>query len=250
MMGQTFSRPLIGGALIMALGLGTGCASHWIDLAEQKGAPTPLQTTVPSDLRVPLLIETIRTHNGSSLATPIAVEHQILGAFEATNSFPSTSNPAMHSRQPTSPMSRFDSRSTISVEPHAGEAAWSGFIIGASMFLLAPIVTLDYDYGTQMALEVERWDGQTKQYQASSSGTAHYHLFAASQHLIEQLKGQVTETCLTQLLDQVIRDTPFYIAGEIAPAETPIRSVSVGPQRRPPSGIDQPAGYPITGSAI
>ena len=49
MIGQTFSRPLIGGALIMALGLGTGCASHWIDLVEQKGAPTPLQTTVPSD---------------------------------------------------------------------------------------------------------------------------------------------------------------------------------------------------------
>src|SRR6476660_1782237 len=192
MIGQTFSRPLIGGALIMALGLGTACSSHWIDLVEQKGAPTSLQTTVPSDLRVPLLIETNQT---------------------------------------TQPHVTIRLTMNNSVEPHAGEAAWSGFIIGASMFLLAPIVTLDYDYGTQMALEVERWDGQTKQYQASSSGTAHYHLFAASQHLIDELKGQVTETCLTQLLDQVIRDTPFYIAGEIAPSEPTIRSVYVGTKR-------------------
>jgi len=232
MIGQTFSRPLIGGAIIMALGLGTGCASHWIDLAEQKGAPTPLQTTVPSDLRVPLLIETIHTtQNGVALATPIAIEHQILGAFEATKLF------SQHFQsgyaQPATNQPHVTIRLTMnnSVEPHAGNAAWSGFIIGASMFILAPIVTLDYDYGTQMALEVERWDGQTKQYQASSSGTAHYHLFAASQHLIDELKGQVTDTCLTQLLDQVIRDTPFYIAGEIAPSETTIRSVSVGTKR-------------------
>ena len=230
-MGQIISRPFIGGVLAVALGLGTGC-SHWIELAEQENAQPPLQTIVASDLRVPLLLETIQTtQNGVALATPIAIEHQVLGAFEATKLF------SQHFQsgygQPGTNQPQITMRLTMnnSVDPHAGGAAWSGFVIGASMFLLAPIVTLDYDYGTQMALEVERWDGQTKQYQASSSGTARYHLFAASQHLIDELKGQVTETCLTQLLDQVIRDTPFYIAGEIAPSETTIRSVSVGTKR-------------------
>ena len=229
--GQTSSRPLIGGVLVVALGLGTGC-SHWIDLAEPKGALTSLQTTVASDLRVPLLFETIHTtQNGVALATSIALEHQILGAFEATKLF----SQHFHSgyTQPATNQPHVTIRLTMnnSVEPHAGNAAWSGFVIGASMFLLAPIVTLDYDYGTQMVLEVERWDGQTKQYQASSAGTAHYHLFAASQHLIDELKGQVTEACLTQLLDQVTRDTTFYVADEPATSESGIRTVSVGTRR-------------------
>ena len=224
-------RIFLDGLTGLTLVLASGC-SHWIELAEPKGAPTSLQTTVASDLRVPLLLETIHTtQNGIALATPIAVEHQVLGAFESTKLF------SQHFQsgyaQPATNQPHVTIRLTMnnSIEPHAGDAAWSGFVIGASMFLLAPIVTLDYEYGTQMTLEVERWDGQTKQYQASSSGTAHYHLFAASQHLIDELKGQVTETCLTQLLDQVVRDTPFYIAGEIVPSETTIRSVSIGTKR-------------------
>lgn len=219
-----FMHSLTGLTLVLA----SGC-SHWIELAEPTGAPTPLQTTISSDLRVPLLLETIHTtQNGAALATPIAFERQILGAFEATKLF------SQHFQsgygQPATDQPHVTIRLSMnnSVEPHAGDAAWSGFVIGASMFLLAPIVMLDYEYGTQMALEVERWDGQTKQYQASSSGTAHYHLFAASPHLIDELKGRVTETCLTQLLDQVIRDTPFYVAGELVPSDTTIRTVSVG----------------------
>ena len=228
MMGKTISRPLLGSVLAITLGLGTGC-SHWIEMTEPKGAPTPLQTTVASDLRVPLLLETIHTtQNGVALATPTALERQILGAFEATKLFSQHFQSGYTQPATNQPHVTIRLSMNNSVEPHAGDAAWSGFLIGASMFLLAPIVTLDYDYGTQMALEVERWDGQTKQYQAASSGTAHYHLFAASQHLVDELKGQVTETCLTQLLDQVIRDTPFYIAGELAPSETAIRTVSVG----------------------
>ena len=212
----------------LVLVFASGC-SHWIELVEPKGALTPLQTTVASDSRVPLLLETIHTtQNGAPLATPIALEHQILGAFEATKLFSQHFQSGYGQPATNQPHVTIRLLMNNSVEPHAGDAAWSGFLIGASMFLLSPIVTLDYDYSTQMVLEVERWDGQTKQYQAASSGTAHYHLFAASQHLIDELKGQVTETCLTQLLDQVIRDTPFYIASEPSPSETTIRTVSVG----------------------
>lgn len=60
-----------------------------------------------------------------------------------------------------------------------------------------------------MALEVERWDGQIKQYHASSSGTGHYRLFDTSPYVIKELTVQVTDNCLTSLLDQVVRDPTF-----------------------------------------
>jgi hypothetical protein len=228
---RLFIHSLAGLTLVLA----SGC-SHWIEIAEQNGAPAPLETTVTNDSRVPLLLETIRaTQNGAALATPIAFERQVLGAFEATKLFSQHFQSGYAQPATNQPHVKIRLSMNNSVEPHAGGAAWNGFLIGASMFLLAPVVTLDYDYGTQMTLEIERWDGQTKQYQASSSGTAHYHLFAASRHLIDELKGQVAETCLAQLLDQVIHDAPFYIAGEPVPSEPGIRTVSVGTKLSPPS---------------
>ena len=82
-----------------------------------------------------------------------------------------------------------------------------------------------------MAFEVERWDGQIKQYHASSSGTARYHLFGASPHVIEELKGQVTDNCLASLLDQFVRDTTFYLASDALPFEADIRTVSIRARR-------------------
>ena len=65
MMGQNFSRPLIGSVIAITLGLGTGC-SHWIELAGLTDPAPPASATVATDARVPLLLETIRvTHNGS-----------------------------------------------------------------------------------------------------------------------------------------------------------------------------------------
>lgn len=221
---------LQGLAGLMAV-LTSGC-SHWIELTEPATASPPSQTTIASDLRVPLLLEAVRaTQNGIPMATPLAIERQVLGALEATQLF------SQHFQsgyaQPPSHEPRVTIRLTMNnhVDPHAGEAAFRGFVIGASMFLLAPVISLDYDYGTQMALEVERWDGQTKQYNAFSAGTAHYHLFGASPHVIEELKGQVTDNCLASLLDQIVRDTAFYLASNSAPFEADIRTVSVSARR-------------------
>lgn len=82
-----------------------------------------------------------------------------------------------------------------------------------------------------MALEVERWDGQIKQYQVSFRGTAHYRLFDASPHMIEELNGQVTDNCLASLLDQVVRDTTFYLTSDALPFEADNRTVSVRARR-------------------
>jgi hypothetical protein len=246
MMGQTFSRPLIGSVLAMALGLGTGC-SHWIELAAPTDAAPPTNATVATDARMPLLLETIQvTHNGSSIAPPAILERQVLGAIEATRLF--SQHYQSGYTQPAADQARVTVRLSIDnlVEPHAGQAAWRGFVIGASMFALAPFISLNYDYDTQMALELERWDGQIKRYTATSNGSAHYNLFGASPDVIEQLKGQVTEACLSSLLNQVIQDSTFYLASNEQPQGNPIRTVSVGVRHSSPRAI--PVSQPIADS--
>jgi hypothetical protein len=225
---RVFLRPLIGSVLAMTVGLGTGC-SHWIELAAPTDATPPATITVAADARVSLLLETMRvTHNGSPIAPPAILERQVLGAIEATRLF--SQHYQSGYTQPAADQARVTVRLSIDnlVEPHAGQAAWRGFLIGASMFTLAPFIPLNYDYGAQMSLEMERWDGQIKQYTATSNGSAHYNLFGANPEVIEQLKGQVTEACLSSLLNQVIQDSSFYLAGGAQSHGNPIHTVSVG----------------------
>jgi len=243
-MGQLPIRFLICISLALALGLGAGC-SHWIEFATPIETTPTTNTTVATDDRVPLLLETIRvTHNGSSIAPPALLERQVLGAIEATRLF-SQHFQSGHS-QPSADQARVTVHLSIDnvVEPHAGQAALRGFIIGASMFTLAPFISLNYDYATEMSLEMERWDGQIKQYHATSTGSAHYHLFGANPEIIEQLKGQVTEVCLSSLLNQVIQDSTFYLANKEQPPGGPIRTVSVGVRRSPSRAV--PVSQPIT----
>ena len=247
MMGKTISRPLLGSVLAITLGLGTGC-SHWIELAAPTDITPATSATVATDARVPLLLETIRvTNNGSSIAPPAILERQVLGAIEATRLF--SQHYQSGYTQPAADQARVTVRLSIDnfVEPHAGQAAWRGFVVGASMFTLAPFISLNYDYGAEMSLEMERWDGQIKRYTASSNGSAHYNLFGANPEVIEQLKGQVTEVCLSSLLNQVIQDSTFYLASREQPQGTPIRTVSVGVRHSSPRAI--PVSQPIADSS-
>ncbi len=248
MMGQNFSRPLIGSVIAITLGLGTGC-SHWIELAGLADTAPPASATVATDARVPLLLETIRvTHNGSSIAPPVILERQVLGAIEATRLF--SQHYQSGYTQPASNQPHVTVRLSIDnlVEPHAGQAAWRSFLVSASMFTLSPFISLDYDFGAQMSLDMERWDGQIKHYTASSNGSAHYNLFAANPEIIEQLKGQVTEACLSSLLNQVIQDSAFYLASNEQPQGNTIRTVSVGIRHSLPRAISvsQPIANPST----
>jgi hypothetical protein len=246
MMGQIVSRPSISIVLVMALGMGTGC-SHWIDLAAPTDTTPSANTTVVTDARVPLLLETIRViHNGSSIPPPAILERQVLGAIEATHLF--SEHYQSGYQQPAANQAHVTVRLSIDnlIEPHAGQAAWRGFLVSASMFTLAPFISLNYDYGAQMSLQMERWDGQTKQYTATSNGSAHYNLFGANAEIIEQLKGQVTEACLSSLLNQVIQDSAFYLASDAQSHDHPIRTVSVGVRHSSPRAI--PMSQPIADS--
>lgn len=234
MTGRFASRPMITHVLAMALVLGTGC-SHSIELAVPTNVTPPISATAVTDARVPLLLETLHvTENGAAIAPPAPLERQVLGAIESTRLF--SQHYQSGQSQPAADQTRVTVRLSINnlAEPHAGQTAWQNFVVVASLFTLAPFISLDYDYGTAMSLEIERWDGQIKHYNASSNGSAHYALFGATTDVIEELKGQVTEACLSSLLNQVVHDWTFYLASHEQPPDRPIHTVTVG-VRRPAS---------------
>lgn len=243
MIGRGFSRSMITNVLAMALVLGTGC-SHSIELAVPTNVTPPVSATVATDARVPLLLETLHvTENGSAIAPPATLERQVLGAIESTRLF--SQHYQSGYSQPAADQARVTVRLSINnlVEPHPGQTAWRDFVVIASMFTLAPFISLDYDYGTVMSLEIERWDGQTKQYTATSNGSAHYKLFGATPDAIAELKGQVTEACLSALLNQVIHDRAFYLASHEQPRDRPIHTVTVGVRRQSSRSI--PVSRPL-----
>jgi hypothetical protein len=103
------------------------------------------------------------------------------------------------------------------------------------MFLLSPAIELDYAYAARTTLELERWDGEVKRYEARSTGTAHYNLFGATPIVLDELKGQVTEACLTDLVDQLVRDTGFYVASGTPLPDGAIRTVTVKARKPAPA---------------
>jgi hypothetical protein len=105
------------------------------------------------------------------------------------------------------------------------------------MFLLSPFINLEYGYAANVALELERWDGHVQRYEANSSGAVHYKLFGATPVMIEELKGHVTEACLTDLTSQLVRDTALYMASSAPLPDTGIRTVTVKAKR---PGTTQP----------
>ena len=131
------------------------------------------------------------------------------------------------------------------IDTHSGAAAWKGFLIGASMFLLSPVIELNYDYAAQASLELERWDGQVKRYEARAAGTAHYNLFGATPIMIDELKGQVAEACLTELMDQLVRDTTFYMASSSPLPDSPILTVNVK-SRKPLRSSSSRSAVPVS----
>lgn len=225
------SRHTVLGLLLGTILVVTGC-SHWIKLSEPAAQAGAAPISVAAQDRVALVIETVRsTQNGGALGTPGEIERHVLSAFEDTRLFSEHFQSGYSHPMPDRRHVKARLSIENTVEPHAGDAALKGIVVGASMFLLAPVIELQYGYGSQMTLEIERWDGQIKRYATSASGTARYNLFGANPQVIEELKGQVTDRCLTALLHQVVQDTPFYLASSTPSFEAPIHSVSVTSRR-------------------
>ncbi|HKP00997.1 MAG TPA: hypothetical protein VJU02_05155 [Nitrospiraceae bacterium] len=212
--------------------LTTSC-SHRIELkTTADSSPKPIVREIARDEQVPLVVDSIdTTRNGSPQNSPLETEHRVLGTLRGVGLFSRLGD--MNSPEP--PASEKFIRARLSfdeaIDSHAGDVTWKSIAIGASMFTLAPFIPLEYDYSAHMTLELERWDGRVKRYESRSAGTAHYKMFGATPLMIDELKGHVTESCLTALMEQVVRDTAFYTASSAPILDQPIRSVSVKSKR-------------------
>lgn len=206
----------------------SGC-TRWIDVIPSSALQLESITrSIPNDERVPLVMDGFRMMQNSAPQNPSTeVERRILNTMQETRLFstlvPLGGNVASLGDKQVTARITFDE----TIDPHSGAAAWKGFVISASMFLLSPVIELNYDYAARASLELERWDGQVKRYEARSAGTAHYNLFGATPIMIGELKGQVTEACLNDLMEQLVRDTSFYMANSSPLPDSPVLTVTV-----------------------
>ena len=222
---RTVHWPLVGLVGLAICGM-TAC-TRWIDVTPSpSGQQNTLSHSLPSEERVPFVMDTFRlSQNGATQNPSPDVERRILNAVKETRLFSSIvpfGGAAAEGKTMTARVT-FDE----TIDSHSGPTAFKGIVIGASMFLLSPVIELDYDYTAQTHLELERWDGHLTRYDARSSGTAHYNLFGASPAVIDELKGRVIETCLNSLMHQLVQDTPLYLAGNTPLPASAIRSVTV-----------------------
>jgi len=212
--------------------LTTGCG-HRIELkATADSSPKPIVREIARDEQVPLVIDSVgTTRNGSPQYSSLETEHRVLGTLREVGLFSRLGG--MNSPEPPASEKFVRARLLVdeTIDSHPGDVTWKGIVIGVSMFTLAPFIPLEYDYSEHVTLELERWDGRVKRYEGESSGTAHYKMFGATSIMIDELKGHVTESCLTALMEQVVLDTAFYTASSAPISDRPIRSVSVKSRR-------------------
>ena len=212
--------------------LTTGC-TRWVELMPTvNSSQEPSVREIARDEQVPLVMDTVRmTLNGSPQNPSLETEQRVLGALREIGLFSQLGGTASAEPPASEKFIRARLLFDEAVDSHPGDVAWKSIVIGVSMYVLTPFIPLEYDYATHVALELERWDGQVKRYESQSAGTAHYQLFGATPLMIDELKGHVTESCLTALMQQIVHDTTFYTASSTPLFDRPIRSVSVKSRR-------------------
>lgn len=196
----------------------TGCSS-WMEL--KAGAPlasAPTEKGTPVELeRVPAVLSSVTvSQNGAAMPPAGELERRVLDSLAETQLFSRLIYPGYLAQPPAEPYVRAKLSVTLTPNPHAGAAAWKGILIGASMFLLTPVLPLEYEYGASITLDLEREDGATHRYSTHAEGIAHYHLFGATHLAADELKAKVIDTCFTQLQRELIKDRTFVQAAMFA----------------------------------
>jgi hypothetical protein len=216
----------------LLLYMNTGCTRS-IELkpasVHSQSADTHL---LANDERVPLVMDSFHlSRNGAPQNPSTETERRILNRVQETHLF-STLIP-LGTQSDSLGDKAVSARITLdeTIEPHSWLSAFKGIILGGSMFLLSPFVDFEYDYAAKVGLELERWDGQVKRYEGISSGTVQYKLFGATPVMIDELKGHVTEACLTELTTQLVRDTTLYMASSAPTSASGVRTVTVRAKR-------------------
>lgn len=220
------------GSLGVILCMAVGCTRSIEVKPVSTEAQAAMTHSLPSTERVPLVMDSFHlSRNGAPQDPSTDAERRILNRVQDTSLF-STLIP-LGGQSDALGEKIVSARITLdeTIDPHSWLSSFKGILLGGSMFLLSPFIDFEYDYAATVGLELERWDGQVKRYEANSSGTVRYKLFGASPVMIDELKGHVTEACLTDLTGQLVRDTTRYIASSAPAPKSGIRTVTVKARR-------------------
>lgn len=207
-------------ALLILLVLFVSGCSRWTqiqDLSPTVDAPpsVPVAAFPPMSATI---VEIRLTQNGTHMPVGSDLANHVLERLAQTDLFGQILYPA-HTVSPSVPPA---THATVLIDtqqdPHPGTAALKGIVIGASMFLLTPVLPLHYDYGARLTLELERPDGTTHRYQAHTHGTASYHLFGATPLILDELRTQVLDQGFRHLQQALIRDRDLAQTAAMAPS--------------------------------
>jgi len=194
---------------ILLLSLAAGCAS-WTTIGERPLLSEAFTgTTFPTQQTQPAFLKDCRvTVNGTEVNPSQDFVNRFLNNVTRTGLF----TPA-RTGAPDQGLQRYVVM-TLSVDEnkdtHQGEAIGKGVLIGLTLYLLAPVLPLRYDFESQMTLSVALVDGRSKQYTARGSGTAHFHLFANAYLAGQDVEGKVTSSNINSIMNQLMKDSALY----------------------------------------
>ncbi len=80
-----------------------------------------------------------------------------------------------------------------------------GFFIGASLFILTPILPLTEEFGSDMTLKVIAPNIKEKEYRVSQNGSLTCTFFNCPSGRVK-LTGEVTDNNITCLINQLVQD--------------------------------------------
>jgi hypothetical protein len=112
----------------------------------------------------------------------------------------------IYSRRPND-TTYIDVRLDISemIDQHTGGNALKGFFVGATLFLLTPVLPLSYDMEGEYLLRVIWPNGQQREYKAVCAVDAYGTLYQLNQAANDG-SGEATDKCLNSVINQMGAD--------------------------------------------
>lgn len=95
-------------------------------------------------------------------------------------------------------------------DAHLGGTFGKGFAIGATFYLLAPVISYTADFDTEISVDVVRWDGARKTYHGVGETRTRYKHFANKSKAFQEGAGKALDGAIDALLAQIVADRAFF----------------------------------------
>ena len=205
-------KKIIAAMLIVSITGLSGCTLHWTDIDLKPDGADAISIAKHSNENAVLSCLAIMgdlkvKSNGHEVNASSEFQKRFMVHIKDTNIFSSVAQD-MPAIKPDKYVS-FVLESDENQESNQGANAVKGFFIGATFFLLTPVIPLSYDFESDMHLIAARGDGKTKQYSAKGKGSASYQLYANAAMAGQEVRAEVTNNNINSLMSQLTLDAKF-----------------------------------------